>query len=518
VTHAKKWKQRQQPNVGLIYLRVSTKEQMENLSMEVQETRCTEWCKSRGIRIDAVFHDDGKSARTTQRPEFQNMLGHIRSKRGQIGYVVVHDLSRFARNLEDQVEVLAELENVSVLLRSVMEEVDETAAGKLVRNIHGTFNQFFSDRNAERTKVGMEKSARIGRFPFKAPIGYINVRATRDSANLMPDPDRAPLVRKAFELYGTGTLSRAEVLRQLANLGLTTHAGKRLTAQSFENLLRNPIYAGWVVIPAWNLRERGSFEPLVSDELFERVQDILDGKRMAVVPHLRNDEDFPLRVFVRCAACGQPLTGSWSKGRKEYYPYYRCRNSKCKAVNLRKEVLEKQFLQLLHRMTPSEEFLLLFRDIVLAAWERKQADARAQLSAVTGKLRMLADRKNSLMDKFLDNRISQRDYDQQNERLSDEIDQATTMLRELETSDEQIQDLLDFTDSILSNPAGVWTRASLDMRQKLQKVLFPNDLQYSRTEGFGTGESHSFFNLLAVMEGDNSKLASPTGFEPVLPP
>src|ERR1019366_6145560 len=515
---AKKWKLRQHPNVGLIYLRVSTKEQMENLSMEVQASRCTEWCRTKGIEVEEIFHDDGKSATTAQRPEFQRMLAHIKSKRGQIGYVVVHDLSRFARNLENQVEVLTELENVGVLLRSVMEDVDETAAGKLMRNIHGTFNQFFSDRNAERTKVGMEKSARIGRFPFKAPVGYLNVRATRETANLIPDPERAALIRKAFELYGTGTVSRADVLRQVTNLGLTAHGGKPLPAQSFENLLRNPIYAGWVVIPSWNLRERGSFEQLVSDELFDRVQSIMDGKRTAIVPHLRNDEDFPLRVFVKCAACGQPLTGSWSKGRKEYYPYYRCRNTKCKAVQIRKEALERQFLHLLHRLTPSEEFRLLFRDIVLSVWNRKQADARDQLSAVKQRLKTLTERKNALMDRFLDDRIPQSDYDEQNERLSFEIEEAKAVLREVEASDEQIDELLDFADGILSNPAGLWTRASLNQRQRLQKVLFPGSLDYSPLEGFGTGQSLSFFNVLAVMEADNSSLASPTGFEPVLPP
>jgi len=177
--------------------------------LEVQESRCNDWCRARGITVDAIFHDDGASARTTQRPEFQKMLAHIGAKKGKIGYVVVHDLSRFARNLENQVEVLTELRSRGVLLRSVMEDVDDTAAGKLMQNIHGTFNQFFSDRNAERTKVGMEKSARIGRFPFKGPIGYLNVRASRDRANLIPDPERAPLVRKAFELYGSGTLNRA---------------------------------------------------------------------------------------------------------------------------------------------------------------------------------------------------------------------------------------------------------------------------------------------------------------------
>src|SRR5690242_17160679 len=140
---AKKRESREQPNLAVIYQRVSTKEQLENLSMEVQQSRCSDWCRSRGIEIVEMFHDDGASARTVNRPAFQEMLSFIRAKKGAIGYVVVHDLSRFARNLEEQVEVLSELETVGVLLRSVMEEVDETAAGKLMRNIHGSFNQFF---------------------------------------------------------------------------------------------------------------------------------------------------------------------------------------------------------------------------------------------------------------------------------------------------------------------------------------------------------------------------------------
>ncbi len=190
---AKKRQLKEQPNVALIYIRVSTKEQLENLSMEVQQSRCREWCQSRGLEVAGVFHDDGVSARTVLRPSFQEMLAFIRSKKGAVGYVVVHDLSRFARNMENQIEVMSELRTVGVFLRSVMEELDESAAGNMIANMHGLMNQFFSDRNAERTRVGMEKAAKLGRFPFKAPIGYLNVRPTKDSPNLIPDPDRAPV-------------------------------------------------------------------------------------------------------------------------------------------------------------------------------------------------------------------------------------------------------------------------------------------------------------------------------------
>jgi hypothetical protein len=85
-------------------------------------------------------------------------------------------------------------------------------------------------------------------------------------------------------------------------------------------MLRNPVYSGWIVIAGWGVRERGSFAPLVSEELFKRVQEILDGKRLSVTAHQRNNPDFPLRVFVSCGACGTPLTGSWSRGRKGRYP------------------------------------------------------------------------------------------------------------------------------------------------------------------------------------------------------
>ena len=184
----------------------------------------------------------------------------------------------------------------------------------------------------------------------------------------------------------------------------------------------------------------------------------------------------------------------------------------------RKELLERQFLKLLHRLTPSSDFLALFRDIILETWNRKQAEAQAQVSAIRQRLGKLTDRKNTLVDRYLDAKIPQQTYNEQDERLSAEIDEAKSALEEVAASEDKIDALLDFADRVLSNPAGLWARASLDMRQRLQTVLFPSGLAYSKHEGFGTVQTPSFFNMLAVLETDKSNLASPTGFEPVLPP
>lgn len=126
-------------------------------------------------------------------------------------------------------------------------------------------------------------------------------------------------------------------------------------------------------------------------------------------------------------------------------------------MNVRKEVIEKEFIALLHRMAPSEELLSLFHDLVLNMWDRKQADARAQMDAMHKTLSVLTDRKNTLMDRYLDGKIDQSTYDEQNARLGSEIAQARAELRNVEIIDEQIEGLLEFADSVLRDPAGLWS-------------------------------------------------------------
>jgi site-specific DNA recombinase len=186
---------------AVIYCRVSTKEQVQNLSLGTQQTRCVDFCTRYDWAVLKIFRDEGESAKTADRPAFQQMLAFCKAKQNAVDFVIVHDLSRFSRDMGDQACVIAELESAGVHLRSVMENVDETAAGKLMRNMFGAVNQFDNDRKAERTKLGMKSAASMGRFPFKAPLGYLNVGSQNQTgANLIPDAERAPLIRKAFEL------------------------------------------------------------------------------------------------------------------------------------------------------------------------------------------------------------------------------------------------------------------------------------------------------------------------------
>jgi DNA invertase Pin-like site-specific DNA recombinase len=83
---------------AVIYVRVSTKEQTENLSLPTQLRACEEYCCRQGYEILERFHEEGESARTTDRSQLQNLLTYCRLNKGRVHFVVVYNLTRFARD------------------------------------------------------------------------------------------------------------------------------------------------------------------------------------------------------------------------------------------------------------------------------------------------------------------------------------------------------------------------------------------------------------------------------------
>ena len=103
-----------------------------------------------------------------------------------------------------------------------------------------------------------------------------------------------PLIKQAFEPFASGAYEREQVRKMVTSAGLRTKTGKKLSGQSFCNLLKNPIYAGKLIVGDWPIESRGAFEPLVSPDKFESVQAIVCGRRLTVKPRLRTHPDFRL--------------------------------------------------------------------------------------------------------------------------------------------------------------------------------------------------------------------------------
>jgi site-specific DNA recombinase len=244
----------------------------------------------------------------------------------------------------------------------------------------------------------------------------------------------------------------------------------------------------------------------------------LSGKALTVTPHLRNHPDFPLRLFTKCHACGTPLTGSSTSKVKKKYPYYRCRNKQCKAVNTPKQHVERAFVELLDSLKPKPEFCALFREVVSDVWRGKQGDAQQQQATLSRNIKDMRLRQDRLEKTYIfDEKISKETYERQGDKLSEEIALSEMALHQAKIEELDIDAVLGFAEHVLQDAARLWVSAELNIKQRLQRVLFPEGVTFDG-ERFGTSATCSMFSSSAVCETEKASLASPTGFEPVLPP
>jgi site-specific DNA recombinase len=117
---------------GGLRLRVSTKEQTENLSLPTQLRACEEYCRREGYEILEQFREEGESAKTVDRPQLQRLLKYCRTHKGKVHFVVVFNLTRFAREKYDHFALRSHLKSLGISLRSATEPIDDTSTGKLI--------------------------------------------------------------------------------------------------------------------------------------------------------------------------------------------------------------------------------------------------------------------------------------------------------------------------------------------------------------------------------------------------
>jgi len=136
----------------------------------------------------------------------------------------------------------------------------------------------------------------------------------------------------------------------------------------------------------------------------------------------RAHPDFPLRAFVRCVSCGRGLTGSWSKGRSEYYAYYHCRPG-CRAkVNVTKAKLEGLFADELTLLQPTPGYMRLLKESVLQIWKARKAAVREEIESAERAAKAIQNKLDRLDEAFLFERSIDIDtYDRHAEKLREEL-------------------------------------------------------------------------------------------------
>jgi site-specific DNA recombinase len=496
-----------------VYTRVSTQDQVENFSLETQRRMCAQLARQRGCAVARDFIEEGVSAKTTKRPQLRKLLDECRRNPRQVRAVVVSRIDRWSRCLADFLAMESELRNLGIALWDASDpESSESDEGLvLLRPMKALIAQYDNHQRGKRSKDGMRDAFDSGRWVFQAPLGYLTV-----NRRVVPDSQRSQFIRDAFAMMADGLSTQQQVLARLHRRGLRTRRGKAVSAQTFCKMLRNPFYSGQMVVPSWERSSRGDFEALVSTDVFQRVQRILDGKtpnessRSAVHP------DFPLRGTVRCRLCRLPLTASWSTGRSgRKYGNYRCRNQRCR-VNVGKMVLEQAFVELLARLQPDVRYARLATETIRDLWREQQAESENQRRTFTARLEAIAARRERLDHRYIyeESAIDRATYERESNRLNHEHDDVQRQLGDLKAESLDVDAVLAFAEPMLSEAANLWNRANSEEKRRLQGVFFPDGVPHDG-KSFGTAPMSLFFNYLTAGSATESNLASPTGFEPV---
>jgi site-specific DNA recombinase len=336
-------------------------------------------------------------------------------------------------------------------------------------------NQFYSDVLSERVRYRMGETVKAGRFPHRAPLGYRNVGAN-GTKNLATDAERAPMIRKAFELLAMGSYKTDDVLRAVNAMGLRTVRGNPVSPQSFSQMIRNPIYMGW--IHSGQNRAKGNFEAIVSEELFAAVQDVLVG-RSVPAPHKRVSEDFPLRGFARCAKCDRPLTAGWVQGRGKKYGRYWCYNKTCKRVGISREGLEGHFVGLLGMMQPTAELIAKLPDIAESNWKQRSKRIEDEKRILRNRLNENESLDLRAIEARIKGELSADDLEKfkaaNDKSISDIQDQLKTLQSECFTMEQLLAD----ARRTIVNLARTWQQADPARKQEIQTALFPEGLAFS---------------------------------------
>lgn len=208
-------------------------------------------------------------------------------------------------------------------------------------------------------------------YPYGTPPrGYSKDRSAPKTPLLVPNRE-AELVKDAFEIFATGIFPIEDVRRAAWKNGL------KLQRTQFGQMLRNPIYIGKIdLLPSKNeesLLVDGVHQAIVSTEIFEKVQQILD-KRMSTNTHLcvkeKLREELPLRGHLLCPQCGKNWTGSISSGNGGKYAYYHCEKD-CKARSSA-TLANQEFFELLKSLKPAQEVVDLQMVMMEAIFKQKE--------------------------------------------------------------------------------------------------------------------------------------------------
>ena len=538
---------------ALIYIRVSTKMQVDGASLDVQEKACREYAKYvlGADVIESPYREEGESAKTAKRGKLMEMLNYVQTHKGEIDYVVFYDMTRASRDSDSYFGVIkAVLQKNGVKVRSVKEPgIDESPMGRFIETITVGYAQLENDMKKVKVHETMAERASQGYWVTQPPIGF-KIKVVMGDGSLVDSEGRKNRVKypkilapdttiphgetlsisekltKIFTRFAKGDISEMEAYGIAVEMNIRGKNGKIITFGRFDDILRSPVYCGY--IESEKLLGKGKivkaqFDGLVSKDIFDRVQAILNGDKRDLKP--KNKELYPLDGMILCEQCGRPIHGDApTDGSGKNIARYYCRGGKkCGHgyKSAKTDVIHDVFEDFLQDICPTDGTKRLFKEILKRTAAKKLDNVNDELKKNRAAETKLDDERTSTLRKFVNNSIEEGDKN----ALISKIDEERLELRservELERQQALNETTIEYVCNFMDKPAKLWRDADLESKQALQKLMFPSGLHIDlKAKKCRPADLSPLFSVIAnkkAPEGGNSDtMVISAGVEPAL--
>ncbi len=352
--------------IGVIYARYSSDNQKEE-SIDGQLCECKAYAEKNGIQIVDTYIDRALSAKTDNRPRFQQMIKDSASKHFEV--ILVWKLDRFARNRYDSAHYKNMLRKNGVKVVSITETISQGAEGILLESLLEGMAEYYSVELAEKVTRGMMENALKCKYNGGTlPIGY----KVDKEQNYLIDEVTAPAVVLAFKSYAEG-MSMQHIANMLNYQGVRTHKKTKLDVDIVARMLHNRKYIGEykfkdVITP-------GGIPAIVDKELFELVQEKMKQNKKAPAKHKAEDE-YLLTTKLYCGKCQCLMVGESGTSRTKFvHRYYKCvsvKNHKgCDKKTVKKAWIEDIVVDSIRRLIMNDETIEYLTDQALETFNKE---------------------------------------------------------------------------------------------------------------------------------------------------
>ena len=408
----------------IIYCRKSSEaEDRQILSIESQYSELIKIAERDQLEIIDVFKES-MSAKSPGRPLFNEMIKKIEKLNG-VG-IITWKMDRLARNAMDGGIISWYMDrNLITEIRTFGRTYKNTSEDKFMMGLDFNVAKKYVDDLSVNVKRGLRTKLEKGEWPGPAPTGYLNNKATK---TIVIDKRISKYIKRLFELYATGGYTTRQLANKLYEEGLRSSNGNKITKSTIHNILNNPFYYGMMVKN--NVYYPGKHEPLITKNLFDKAQSVLQGK---LHPKAQK-HSFPLRGFMKCGKCGCMLTATIKKG----HIYYYCTNGKkcCEEHKkyLRSETINQMVANIFNKISFDEKIIEIMYEAAKQKLQNKNEYISSSLESLQDEFKSTQDKQNRLLDTFISGLIPEDTYKIKMQDLNNKITELKQQTKNIEKS------------------------------------------------------------------------------------